>query len=329
MNFNSELMKKLSDCFSPSGREKNIRDIITEEIKDYVDEIKVDPLGNLIARKKGSGKKVLFSAHMDQIGLIITHVDEKGFLRFSNVGGIHAKEIIGLSMVFDNGLRGVVCCEELKDNEKLTMSKLFIDVASTDTEFVKKNFHIGDMCVFKSEYYETPDCVICRAADDRIGCYIQIEAIKSHPATDNDVYYAFSVQEEVGTRGAKTAGYSVNPDLAVALDVTATGDSLDGIKMDVKLGGGAAIKLMDKSMITHPDVKNLLTNLAEENNIKYQYEVLEFGGTDAGPIHLTREGIPSGVISIPTRNLHSAAEIINKNDVFECIKLLKATASSK
>lgn len=327
MNFNSDLMKKLSDCFSPSGRENNIREIITEEIKNYVDEIKVDPLGNLIARKKGNGKKILFSAHMDQIGLIITHVDEKGFLRFSNVGGIHAKEIIGLSMVFDNGLQGVVCCEELKDNEKLTMSKLFIDVASTDPVFVKENFHIGDMCVFKSEYYETPDCTICRAADDRIGCYIQIEAIKDHPVTDNDVYYVFSVQEEVGTRGAKTAGYSVNPDLAVALDVTATGDSLDGIKMDVKLGGGAAIKLMDKSMITHPDVKNLLTNLAEENNIKYQYEVLEFGGTDAGPIHMTREGIPSGVISIPTRNLHSSGEIFNKSDVAECIKLVQAVIS--
>ncbi|MGB4439998.1 MAG: M42 family metallopeptidase [Sedimentibacter sp.] len=327
MKFNSVLMKKLSDCFSPSGREKNVREMIIEEIKDYADEIKVDVLGNLIARKKGDGKKILFSAHMDQIGLIITHVDEKGFLRFSNVGAIHAKEIIGLHMVFDNGLQGVVCCEELKDKEKISMSKLYIDVASTSIEFVKNNFHIGDMCVFKSEYYETEDCVICRAADDRIGCYIQIEAIKNHPATSNDVYYVFSVQEEVGTRGAKTAGYSINPDLAVALDVTATGDSPDGIKMDVKLGGGAAIKLMDKSMITHPEVKELLTNLAEENNIKYQYEVLEFGGTDAGPIHLSREGVPSGVISIPTRNLHSAAEIINKQDVLECIKLLQATTA--
>ncbi|MEL7646802.1 MAG: M42 family metallopeptidase [Sedimentibacter sp.] len=329
MNFNSELMKELSDCFSPSGRENNVRELIISEIKDYIDEIRVDALGNLIARKKGTGKKVLFSAHMDQIGLIITHVDEKGFLRFSNVGGIHAKEIIGLTMVFDNGLQGVICCEELKDNEKITMSKLYIDVASTDAEFVKNNFRVGDMCVFKSEYYETKDCVVCRAADDRIGCYIQIEAIKNHPATDNDVYYVFSVQEEVGTRGAKTAGYSIDPDIAVALDVTATGDSLDGIKMDVKLGGGAAIKIMDKSMITHSDVKNLLTRLSEENSIQYQYEVLEFGGTDAGPIHLSREGVPSGVISIPTRNLHSAAEIFNKQDVMECIKLLKATASSK
>jgi len=324
MKFNSELMKKLSDCFSPSGREKNVREMIIDEIKDYVGEMKVDPLGNLIARKKGNGKKILFSAHMDQIGLIITHVDEKGFLRFSNVGGIHAKEIIGLRMIFDNGLEGVICQEELKDKEKLTMSKLYIDVASTNKEFVQNNFNIGDMCVFKSEYYETEDCVICRAADDRIGCYILIEAIKNHPATENDVYYVFSVQEEVGTRGAKTAGYAINPDLGIALDVTATGDSLDGIKMDVKLGGGAAIKLMDKSMITHPEVKDLLTNLAEENNIKYQYEVLEFGGTDAGPIHTSREGVPSGVISIPTRNLHSASEIINKQDVMECIKLVEA-----
>lgn len=324
MKFNSELLKKLSDCFSPSGREKNIREFITNEIKDYADEIKVDPLGNLIARKKGTGKKILFSAHMDQIGLIITHVDEKGFLRFSNVGGLHAKELLGLRMIFDNGLEGVICSEKLADKDSLTMSKLYLDVASTSKEFVKNNFQIGDMCVFKTEYYETEDCVICRAADDRIGCYILIEAIKNHPATDNDVYYVFSVQEEVGCRGARTAGYGINPDIAIALDVTATGDSLDGIKMDVKLGGGAAIKLMDKSLITHPEVKNLLTNLSIENNIKYQYEVLEFGGTDAGAIHTTMSGVPSGVISIPTRNIHTSGEIINKEDVIECIKLVLA-----
>lgn len=324
MKFNSELMKNLSDSFSPSGRENNIREIIINEIKDYADEIKVDTLGNLIARKKGNGKKILFSAHMDQIGLIITNVDEKGFLRFSNVGGIHAKEIIGLRMVFDNGLEGVVCSEEIDAKEKVEMKKLFLDVASTQREFVKNNFKVGDMCVFKSEYYETEDCVMCKAADDRIGCYILIEALKNHPSTDNDVYYVFSVQEEVGCRGAKTAGYSINPDLAIAVDVTATGDTEDGIKMDVKLGDGAAIKIMDKSIITHPEVKNLLTDLSIENNIKYQYEVLEFGGTDAGPIHMSREGVPSGVISIPTRNIHSSGEIFNKQDVIECIKLVQA-----
>lgn len=327
MNFNSELMKKLSDCFSTSGREKNVREMIIDEIKDYADEITVDVLGNVIARKKGSGKKILFSAHMDQIGLIITHVDEKGFLRFSNVGGVHAKEIIGLRMVFDNGLEGVVCSEEINDKEKVTMSKLFLDVASTSKDFVKSNFKVGDMCVFQSQYYETEDCVICKAADDRIGCYILIEALKNHPSTENDVYYVFSVQEEVGCRGAKTAGYSVNPDLAVAVDVTATGDTEDGIKMDVKLGEGAAIKIMDKSIITHPEVKDLLIDLAVENNIKYQYEVLEFGGTDAGSIHTSREGVPSGVISIPTRNLHSSGEIFNKFDVIECIKLVQAVVA--
>lgn len=327
MNYNSELMKNLSNCFSPSGREKNVRELIINEIKDYVDEINVDALGNLIARKKGNGKKILFSAHMDQIGLIITHVDEKGFLRFSNVGGIDPKEILGLRMVFDNGLEGVICSEEIKDKEKIAMNKLFLDVASTSKDFVKTNFKTGDMCVFKSEYYETDDCVICKAADDRIGCYVLIEALKNHPATNNDVYYVFSVQEEVGCRGAKTAGYSINPDLAIAIDVTATGDTEDGIKMDVSLGEGAAIKIMDKSIITHPEVKDLLTDLAISNNIKYQYEVLEFGGTDAGPIHISREGVPSGVISIPTRNIHSSGEIFNKSDVLECIKLVHAVIS--
>jgi len=324
--FNSELMKRLSDCFGPSGREKKIREMIIDEIKEYADEIAIDPLGNLIARKKGTGKKILFSAHMDQIGLIITHVDEKGFLRFANVGGLNANELLGLRMVFENGLEGVICKEELKDKEKLTTSKLFLDVASTDKEFIKKNFRTGDMCVFKSNYYETEDCVICKAADDRIGCYVLIEAFKNHPETDNDVYYVFSVQEEVGCRGAKTAGYSIDPELAVALDVTATGDTPDGIKMDVKLGGGAAIKLKDNSLITHPDVKDLLTCLAEKNNIKYQYEILEFGGTDAGAIHTSREGVPSGVISIPSRNLHTSGEIFNKADVEECIKLVIAAA---
>lgn len=327
MKFNSELMKNLSDCFSPSGREKNVRELIINEIKSYADEINVDALGNLIARKKGNGKKIMFSAHMDQIGLMITHVDERGLLRFSNVGGLDAKEIIGLRMVFDNGLEGVICSEEIKDNEKVTMSKLFLDVASTSKDFVKNNFRVGDMCVFKTEYYENEDCVICKAADNRIGCYVLIEALKNHPATDNDVYYVFSVQEEVGCRGAKTAGYSINPDLAVAVDVTATGDTEDGVKMDVKLGDGAAVKLMDKSVITHPDVKDLLTNLAVENNIKYQYEILEFGGTDAGSIHMTRAGVPSGVISIPTRNVHTSGEIFSKADVLECIRLVQAVVA--
>ncbi|WP_313345617.1 M42 family metallopeptidase [Sedimentibacter sp.] len=324
MNYNSELMRKLSDCFSPSGRENNVRELIVNEIKEYADEINVDALGNLIVRKKGNGKKILFSAHMDQIGLIITHVDEKGFLRFSNVGGVNPKEILGLRMVFDNCLEGVICSEEIKDKEKVTMNKLFLDVASTSKDFAKNNFKTGDMCVFKSEYYETEDCVICKAADDRIGCYILIESLKNHPSTDNDVYYVFSVQEEVGCRGAKTAAYQINPDLAIAVDVTDTGDTENGTKMDIKLGEGAAIKIMDKSVITHPEVKNLLTELAIEKNIKYQYEVLEHGGTDAGPIHLSREGVPSGAISIPTRNLHTSGEIFNKSDVLECIKLVQA-----
>lgn len=324
MKFNSELMKKLSDCFSPSGREGNIRELIMEEIKDYVDEIKTDALGNLIARKKGNGKKILYSAHMDQIGMIITYIDDKGFLKFTNVGGLSPKELLDHRVVFANGMEGIIMQEELKKGEEFTLSKLYIDIACLSSEAVKKNFAVGDMCVYKSEYYESDDCVICRAADDRVGCYVLIEAIKNYEKTDDDVYYVFSVQEEVGCRGAKTVGYGIEPDVCIAVDVTATGDTLDGTKMAVKLGDGAAIKLMDKSIVTHEAVKKLLTDSAVKNDIKYQYEVLEFGGTDAGAIHTVKSGVPSGCISIPTRNIHSSAEIFSKEDVVECVKLVVA-----
>lgn len=322
MKFNSELLKKLTNCFSPSGREENIRELIKKEIEGYVDEITTDALGNLIARKKGTGKKIMFAAHMDQIGLIITHVDERGFLRFGKVGGIAVKELVDHRVIFDNNLEGVVCCEELSSDKEFSIDKLYIDVASTSKEFVEKNFQIGDMCVFKSEYYETEECVVAKALDDRIGCYILIELIKQNIDTDNDIYYTFTVQEEVGLRGARTAGYAINPDIAIAVDITNVGDNLSGSKMDVKLGGGAAIKLMDTSIITHPEVKKLLTEIAKKDNIKYQYEILTAGGTDAGAIHTSRQGVPSGVVSIPTRNLHSESEILSKEDVIESIKLL-------
>lgn len=322
MKINSELLKKLTNCFSPSGREENIRELIKKEIEGYVDEITTDALGNLIARKKGTAKKIMFAAHMDQIGLIITHVDERGFLRFGKVGGIAVKELVDHRVIFDNNLEGVVCCEELSSDKEFSIDKLYIDVASTSKEFVEKNFQIGDMCVFKSEYYETEECVVAKALDDRIGCYILIELIKQNIDTDNDIYYTFTVQEEVGLRGARTAGYAINPDIAIAVDITNVGDNLSGSKMDVKLGGGAAIKLMDTSIITHPEVKKLLTEIAKKDNIKYQYEILTAGGTDAGAIHTSRQGVPSGVVSIPTRNLHSESEILSKEDVIESIKLL-------
>lgn len=328
MQFNTKLMNELSDCISPSGREKNMREYITEQIKDYVDEITVDALGNLIAHKKGTGKKIMFSAHMDQIGLMITNIDDKGFLKFCQVGGINPVKILDQRVIFDNKVQGVVCAEDVDDYSKLKHSDLYIDIMVGSKEEAEKLVDIGDICVSKTYYYENDGYVMCNALDDRIGCYVLIEALKQKINTENDLYFVFSVQEEVGCRGAKTVSYSINPDLCIALDVTATGDNLSGIKMAVKLNEGAAIKLRDNSLLVPVDVKELLTNLSKDNNIKYQYEVLEFGGTDSGAAHLTRDGIKSGVISIPSRNIHSGNEIVSKFDVNECIKLTVAVANN-
>lgn len=327
MQFNSKLMNELSDVFSPSGREKNIREYIENQIKDYVDEISVDALGNLIARKKGTGKKIMFSAHMDQIGMLITHIDEKGFMKFCNVGGLSPHKTLDQRVVFNNGTQGVICVEKIDDYGKMKINDLYIDIMALSKEEAEKHVNIGDMCVVKTNYYENDGFVMCNALDDRIGCYIFIEALKAGINTDNDLYFVFSVQEEVGCRGAKTAGYAINPDLCVALDVTGTGDALNGVKMAVKLDGGAAIKLRDSSILVSEEVKDLMTNIAKENNIKYQYEILEAGGTDSGAVHTVREGVPSGVVSIPCRNIHSGNEIVSKSDVNECIKLTVAIAN--
>lgn len=326
MQFNSKLMNELSDIISPSGREKNVREYIENQIKDYVDEIKVDALGNLIARKKGTGKKIMFSAHMDQIGLLINDIDEKGFLRFCTVGGVSPHKTLDQRVIFDNGTQGIVSVEKIDDYGKMKISDLFIDIMALSKEEAEKHVSIGDMCVVKTNYYENDKCVMCNALDDRIGCYVLIEALKAGIKSDNDLYFVFSVQEEVGCRGAKTAGYAINPDLCIALDVTATGDSLNGIKMAVKLEGGAAIKIRDNSILVSEEVKNLMTNIAKENNIKYQYEILEFGGTDSGAVHTVRDGVASGVISIPSRNIHSGSEIVSKSDVNECVKFTIAIA---
>ncbi len=329
MEFNSKLMNELSDIFSPSGREKTVCEYIKNIVKDYVDEVTVDVMGNLIAHKKGAGKKIMFSAHMDQIALLVTGIDEKGFIRFTNVGGIPPYKILDQRVVLGNGVQGVVCAEKIDNYATLKLSNLFIDIMATSKEDAEKHVKLGDMFVSKTSYYENEHGVMCNALDDRVGCYVLIEALKAGIKSENDLYFVFSTQEEVGLRGAKTSSYAINPDLGIALDVTATGDSLDGIKMDVKLHAGAAIKIKDASCIVPTKVIDLMTEVAKENDIKYQYEVLEFGGTDAGAMQLTREGVLAGTISVPSRNIHSGNEIVSKSDVNECVKLTVAIANKK
>ena len=322
MKFNGKSLKNLVSIYGPSGNENKIREYIEKEIKDYVDEIVVDAMGNLIARKKGNGKKVMIAAHMDQIGLMITHIDENGFLRFTNIGGISPFVSLSQKVMFENETVGIISMEPMEDISKIKLSNMFIDIGVSSKEEAEKYVNIGDVCIYKSEYEENENTVFTPYLDDRVGCYIAIETIKQIEDPKHDLYFVFTVQEEVGLRGAKTAAYRINPDIGIALDVTGSGDTPKSKPFAVGLDKGTAIKVKDNSILTHPKLKDLMVDIAKENNIPYQMEVLEFGGTDSGAIHLTKEGVITGAISVPTRYVHSTTEMASKNDIINSIKLL-------
>lgn len=319
---NKDLLKKLLETFGPSGNEETIREVIREEVKDYVDEIKVDALGNLIAIKKGKGKKIMVASHMDEIGIMVSSIDENGFLRFTNIGGVSPFTSLYQRVFFANGTLGVVGMEKLDEMKDLTLSKMFIDIGANSKEEAMKKINIGDVACFYTPFVQNDDYIMSKALDDRIGCYVSIEALKALKDCPNEVYFVFTVQEEVGLRGAKTAAYGIDPDMGIALDVTGTGDTPKCRTMEVKMGKGAAIKVKDNSVLAHPQVKNLMIETAKENNIAYQLEILEFGGTDSGAIHLTRSGVPSGVISLPCRYVHSPSEMVSVKDVEGAVELL-------
>ena len=322
MNINFRLLEELVGIYGPSSNERLIREYISNEIKDYADEIEVDALGNLIARKKGNGKKIMISAHMDQIGLMVIDIDEKGFVRFTNVGGISPIISLSQQVIFENGTVGVIYAEPIDDISKIKLENMYIDIGAFSQEEAKKKVSIGDICIYKSEFGENENVVFTSYLDDRVGCFVAIEALKSIKEPINDLYFVFSVQEEVGLRGAKTAAYKINPDIGIALDVTGHGDTPKAKRFAVGLNKGAAIKVKDRSIICHPKIRELLVELAKENNIPYQMEVLEFGGTDSGAIHINKEGVPSGVISIPSRYVHSTIEMASKSDILNCTRLL-------
>lgn len=322
MNINTSLLKSIIQVYGPASDESKIRDFIKDEIKDYVDDISIDTLGSLIAHKKGKGKKIMISSHMDQIGLMVTDIDKNGFIRFTNVGGVSPDISLSQKVIFKNGVQGVIFTEPLEGEKKHKLENMYIDIGVFSKEDAEAKVNIGDICIYDSEPIVNDNVVFGPYLDDRIGCYISIEAIKNIKETKNDLYFVFSVQEEVGLRGARTAAYSINPDLGISLDVTSHGDTPKAKRFAIGLNKGAAIKVKDNSLISHPKIKNTLIELAENNGIGYQMEVLEFGGTDSGAIHLTKSGIPSGVISIPTRYVHSTVEMASLNDVNNCMKLL-------
>jgi endoglucanase len=325
------LIQKLVETTGPSGYETKIREVIRAEIESYTDEVRVDALGNLIAVKGQSpttGKKIMLAAHMDEIGIIATYIDESGFVRFTTIGGVRRHTCIGGRVRFLNGVLGVIGYEQLDNDNKLpSFSQMYIDVGSTSRATCPVK--VGDVAAFDRPFSEYGERLVSKAMDDRIGVAVLIETLRLLKKSSNQVYFVFSVQEEVGLRGATTAAFGLDPDIGVAVDVTRSGDTPKGIKMDVSLGQGPAVKVRDSGMLSDPRVVDWMVNTAEKSKIPFQLEVLEAGTTDARAMQLTRAGVPAGCVSIPCRYVHAPSEMVDFKDVQNAVRLLLALVKGK
>ena len=319
-----ELIRQLTAVYGPSGREGSVADLIETLVKDKADSIRRDALGNLICEKKGNGKKrLMFAAHMDHIGLIVTHAEKEGFLRVSNVGGISVNLSRARHVKFQNGVEGVLYEQALKENQKSALSTLYIDIGAKDAEEALSMVEIGDIAVYAEPAFSVgKHGMASPAMDDRVACALLIELLNNLPEDHCDIVAVFTTQEEIGVRGATVSAFSVQPDEGIALDVTISGDIPEWNFNAVKLGEGAAVKIKDGRSISNPDVVKRMIEAAKAADVPYQREVLPYGGTDAGAMQLSRGGMPVGTLSIPCRYVHSACEMIDLRDMEGAKKLL-------
>lgn len=322
-----EALRKLTAVAGVSGCEKEIRQVITDLCAPYADEISSDVLGNLVIRKRGDGPRLMASAHMDTTGLIATYIEKDGWIRFGAVGGLSVESLPHARVRFSNGDAGIIAADdiELKD---IKVSDLYIDVGAECREQVR--VRPGDTAVFTGGPQEIGDNLVCPYIDDRIGCLVLIEALKKINSPSFDLYFTFTVQEEVGIRGAKTAAYGIEPEYAIAVDVAGTGDiPKSTLKSDTKLGGGAMIRMLDRSALSHREFTEFITETAQAHGLPYQLDATQKGGSDAGEIHKSKSGVRTGFICVPARYIHSPAEMANKKDVQSCIDLLAAVCCKK
>lgn len=319
---NLELLKKIVYAFGPSGREDEVREVIKNEIEPYVDEIAVDNMGNLICRKRGNGKKLMMAAHMDEIGVVVTHIDKKGFLRFAPVGGVYPYNCIHRAVRFENGVEGIISGEGKTAMRDWNLDKMYIDIGAESYEEAAEKVQIGDMAVFDGHFSVMGKKITGKTMDDRIACYALIEAVKRVSSCPNDFYAVFTTQEELGLRGAKVAAQVIEPDMAIAVDVSSVGDTPESKSIDLTLGKGPSVKIRDASYVISPKARDFMIKCANEAGIPYQLEAASFGGTDTGAIMLTGSGVPAGTTSIPTRYIHSPQETVHSDDVENEIKFL-------
>lgn len=320
-------VKKYISAFSVSGNENPLANIIADDIAPYTDSVEIDPVGNVISFKKGkdSSKRLMIASHMDEIGFMVTFIEESGLIRVTNVGGINAVASSYGSVIFENGVKGIIVLDMGAKKEDISVKSMIVDIGAKNKAQAEKKVKIGDVCALEQRITRLMNNrVAAKAFDDRVACAITVEAAKAVETPAYDTYYVFTVQEEVGCRGSKPAAFGICPTYGVALDVTHTGDMIGGPKMTVKLGDGAAIKIKDASVICSRIVINRMTELAKKHGIKHQYEVLTAGGTDTSSMQTACAGAFTGCISIPTRYIHTPVETVDLADLDACKNLLAA-----
>ncbi len=320
-----DTLKTLLAAWGPSGSEHNVAEAIKTMLHGHVDSMKTDVMGNLIVEKYGTddnAKRIMVSAHMDHIGLVVTSIEKEGFLRVHNVGGIGRIQSEYRRVVFENGVEGVLLTQPVPQGDP-KLKHMFIDIGAQNREEALGMVQVGDMAVYAPEIFHLgKHRIAAPAMDNRVACALLVELLLYAEDQKNTIVGVFSTQEEVGLRGATVAAYTVEPDMGLALDVTAWGDTPEVKLPDIKLGAGPAVKIMDSSMIASPLVRDALFDAAEAADVAVQREVLPFGGTDGAAMQHSRGGVPAGTLSIPCRYVHSACETIDMRDMDGALKVL-------
>lgn len=321
------LLEKLTQAFGVSGAEGQVREIIKSEVKGYADELFTDAIGNLIVVKKGSdggnNKKIMLAAHMDEIGVQVIKIEENGMIRVKPMGFLWIPVTYMNRVKFKNGIVGVVSSIIDIENVKNEFTKLYIDIGAQSKAEALKHIKVGDIASYVGEYTELlDDNVMSKALDNRAGCYMMIEALKKIDKTPNDLYFVFTVQEELGCRGSKVTAERLQPDIGISVDITPAHDYPCDLEGSNTLNAGTAIKISDPSVVCDGYLIEEMVKCCQENGIKYQYDVIYKGGTDASSINLSHYGVRAAGVSVATRFPHSPNSIVSMNDINASIELI-------
>jgi len=326
MELQKELLKELTQAWGVAGREKAVREIIRREVVHHADELREDALGNLIALKKGTGggKRIMLSAHMDEIGMQVTKIESDGRIRVAKVGWTWTSSLYNDKVIFQNGVIGVVGCVGNIEKAKNEMSKLFIDIGCTTKEEAEKHIKVGDYCGFYGPFHELRNGRLCaKSFDDRAGCWMLVQALKRNDGKrENDVYYVFSVQEELGSRGAITAAEAIKPDIGISVDVSPDHFYPCDLEGSNAVGEGVGVKLGDPSAIMDEQLVNMMLKCCEENGIKHQRDVMDRGGTDSSSINRSGTGVRVAGISIIDRYPHAQSSVVSWEDLKAGVELI-------